>query len=54
MSTLSIHSASLPQVSARHVFTKFFSFFGSLIEVFVEAQEMARDAQKRYPFALEG
>ena len=54
MSTLSIHTASLPQVSARHVVAKFFAFFSSLIEVFAEAQEMARDAQKRYPFALEG
>jgi hypothetical protein len=54
MSTLSIHTASLPHVSARHAVAKFVAFFNSLIEVFAEAQEMARDAQKRYPFALEG
>lgn len=54
MSTLSIHTASLPQFSARHAVAKFFAFFNSLIEVFVEAQDLARDAQKRYPFALEG
>jgi hypothetical protein len=53
MSMLSIHAASLPHVSARPAFTKFFSFFTSLIEVFAEAQEMARAAQKRYPLALE-
>lgn len=53
MSTLSIHTASLPHVSVRPAFTKFFSFFSSLIEIFAEAQEMARAAQKRYPFALE-
>ena len=53
MSTLSIHTASLPHVSARPAFTKFFSIFISMIEVFADAQEMARAAQKRYPFALE-
>lgn len=54
MSTLSIHTASLPHSSARPASTKFFSFFSALIEVFAEAHEMARAAQKRYPFVLEG
>jgi hypothetical protein len=54
MSTLSLHTASVPHVSARHAVAKFFAFFSSLIEVFAEAQEMARAAQKRHPFALEG
>ena len=54
MSTLSIRTASLPHVSVRPAFTKFVSFFGALVDVFAEAQHMARDAQKRYPFALEG
>jgi hypothetical protein len=54
MSTLSIRTASLPRVSSRPSFTKFFAFFNALIEVFADAQEMARTAQKRYPFALEG
>lgn len=54
MSTLSIHTASLPHVSARHGVAKFVAFFTTLVEVFADAQEMARDAQKRYPFAVEG
>jgi hypothetical protein len=54
MSMLTINTASLPQASARPAFTKFFAFFSALIEVFAEAQEMARSAQKRYPFVLEG
>jgi hypothetical protein len=54
MTTLSIRTASLPHVSAHSAFTKFFAFFSALIDVFAEAHDMARDAQKRYPFALEG
>jgi hypothetical protein len=54
MSTLSIRTVSLPHVSARPAFTKFVSFISALIDVFADAQDMARNAQKRYPFALEG
>jgi hypothetical protein len=49
------HTASLPRVSTtRPGPTKFFAFFSALLDVFAEAQEMARVAQKRYPFAVEG
>jgi hypothetical protein len=54
MSMLSINATSLPQVSARPAFTKFFAFFSALIEVFADAQDMARAAHKRFPFSLEG
>jgi hypothetical protein len=54
MTTLSIRTASLPHVSARPAFTKFFSFVSALIDVFADAQDMARNAHKRYPFGLEG
>jgi hypothetical protein len=54
MSMLSINTASLPQASTRPAFSKFFAFFSALIEIFADAQEMARAAQKRFPFALEG
>jgi hypothetical protein len=31
-----------------------FSFINALIEIFADANKLARDAQKRYPFVLEG
>lgn len=31
-----------------------FSFLNALIEIFADAQKLAVDAQKRYPFILEG
>ena len=31
-----------------------FSFFNALIEIFADAHKLANDAQKRYPFILEG
>jgi hypothetical protein len=33
---------------------RIFGFISAAFEVFAEAQDMARDAQKRYPFVLEG
>jgi hypothetical protein len=31
-----------------------FSFINTLIEIFADARKLANDAQKRYPFVLEG
>jgi hypothetical protein len=31
-----------------------FSFFNALFEIFADANKLALDAQKRYPFVLEG
>ena len=54
MSMLTISTASLPRVSTRPASLKIIAFFTALIEIFADAQEMARAAQKRDPFALEG
>lgn len=58
MSTLPIRAPYMPQVRAANVrtielrpfagFARVVSFFSALIDVFVEAQEMAGAAYKRY------
>lgn len=50
MSTLSIRSLHLPHVAFRPALSRFYSGVVTVLDVFTEAQEMARAAHKRYPF----
>ena len=51
MSTLPIRSLHVPQALPLPGFARLVSYLSSVIEAFSEAQEMARVAHKRYPFA---
>ena len=51
MSTLRIRASHLPEASVLPRFASIVSFVGAVIEVFAEADELARAAHKRYPFA---
>jgi hypothetical protein len=53
MSTLPIRVLQVPQISLRPAVMRVISVIATAIDVFAEAQEMARAAHKRYPF-IEG
>jgi hypothetical protein len=50
MSTLRIRASHLPEASVLPRLASIVSFVGAVIEVFAEADELARAAHKRYPF----
>ena len=51
MSTLQVRASHLPEASVLPRFTSVLSFMSALIDVFAEADELARAAHKRGPFA---
>jgi hypothetical protein len=51
MSTLPIRASHLPEAWPLPRFASIVSFMGAVIDVFAEADELARAAHKRYPFA---
>lgn len=51
MATLPVRASHLPEAWLLPRFASIVSFMGAVIEVFAEAQDMARAAHKRYPFA---
>jgi hypothetical protein len=51
MSTLQVRASHLPEASVLSRFTSALSFMSALIDVFAEADELARAAHKRGPFA---
>jgi len=51
MSTLPLRALHIPHVRLMPSFTRVFAIFVTAIDVFAEAQDMARAAHKRYPFA---
>lgn len=51
MSTLPIRASHISFASPLAGFARFFSAVSAVIEVFAEAQENARAAHARYPFA---
>ncbi len=53
MSTLHIRTTHVPQAWVFPSFGRLVSFIGGAFEVFAEAQDMARAANKRYPFFAE-
>jgi hypothetical protein len=53
MSTLRMPASHLPEASVVPSFGRFFSFITAALDVFAEAQEMARAANKRHPFFAE-
>ncbi len=53
MSTLRMPASHLPEASVVPSFGRLFGFIAAAFEVFAEAQEMARTANKRYPFFAE-
>jgi hypothetical protein len=50
MSTLRIRASHLPEAWVLPRFTSVVSFMSAVIEVFADADELARAAHKRYPF----
>jgi hypothetical protein len=46
-------ASHLPEASIVPSFGRFFSFITAALDVFAEAQQMARAATKRYPFFAE-
>lgn len=53
MATLPLRSSHLPEASIIPSFGRVFGFFTAALEVFADAQDMARAANKRYPFFAE-
>ena len=53
MSILGFQATHVPEAWALPRFTRVVAFFDAVIEVYSEAQTMARAAHKRYPF-IEG
>jgi hypothetical protein len=53
MSTLRIRAVHAPQLSPHPAFARTIFAIATVIDVFAEAQALARAAQKRYPF-IEG
>ena len=53
MNTLRLRASHLPEASFVPSFGRVFSFLTAAFDVFAEAQEMARTANKRYPFFAE-
>jgi hypothetical protein len=51
MSTLRIQASHLPEAWMLPRFTSVLSFMSAVIDVFAEADELARAAHKRGPFA---
>jgi hypothetical protein len=53
MSTYRIRASHVPEAWALPKFTRIVSFIGAAIEVFAEADALARAAYKRYPLVEE-
>jgi hypothetical protein len=53
MATLRIRASHLPEAWVLPRFANVVSFFGTMIEVFAEADELARAAYRRYPLVEE-
>ena len=53
MATLHARASHLPEASVVPSFGRILGFISAAFEVFAEAQEMARAADKRYPFFAE-
>jgi hypothetical protein len=53
MNTLRLRASHLPEASFVPSFARVFSFITATFAVFAEAQDMARAANKRYPFFAE-
>jgi hypothetical protein len=51
MFTLPLRAPYLPHVSVSPAVARVVAFIVAVLDVFAEAQNMARTAQKRYPFA---
>jgi hypothetical protein len=51
MSTLPLRALHIPRLRLMPSFTRVFAAFATVMDVFAEAQEMARAAHNRYPFA---
>lgn len=51
MSTLSFRALHVPQISLHPAVTRVVSVLGTVLDVFAEAEDIARVAHKRYPFA---
>jgi hypothetical protein len=51
MSTLSIAATHRPQTWPSSFFSRALTALSTVLDVYVEAQKQARDAQKRYPYA---
>jgi hypothetical protein len=50
MSTLRIRASHIPEAWPQLGFTRVVQVLDAVIDIFAEAQEMARSAQKRCPF----
>jgi len=50
MSTLPLRALHIPHVRLMPSFTRVILAIATVIDVFAEAQELARAAHKRYPF----
>lgn len=53
MSTLEIRAPRAAKALLPAGFARFFSAVLAVVEVFAEAQRLAHQAQRRYPFAVE-
>jgi hypothetical protein len=51
MSTLPFRSLHVSPISLRPAVSRVVSVLGSVLDVFAEAEDIARVARKRYPFA---
>lgn len=51
MATLPIRTLPVSQISLRPTFTRVVSVITTVLDVFAEAEDIARVAHKRYPFA---
>ena len=51
MSTLRIHASHLPEARVLPRLANIVGFFGTMIDVFVESDALARAMHKRGPFA---
>ncbi len=53
MATYRIRATHVPEAWAFPNFTRVVAFLNAALDVFAEAQQMARAAQRRYPFVGE-
>ena len=51
MSTLPLRALHVPHLRLMPAFARALSAFATVMDVFAEAQELARAAHERYPFA---
>jgi hypothetical protein len=53
MATYRIRASHVPEAWVFPKFARIVAFLNAALDVFAEAQQMARDAHKRYPFVGE-